>query len=143
MDPRNPFVLIAVGIVILLGATWYYIRGNINTAENTYAPTTSQQPSGGHEESPPPVGTVSARAGEDALATFACANGTTMTAVFMRDLVDLTLSDGRQITLTQVESGSGIRYANETGSIEFHSKGEEAFLTEGGDTTYADCKAAL
>lgn len=141
MDPRNPFVLIVIGLVILLGATWYYVRMNISTAENTYTPTT-QKPSGGHEESPPPE-TVSARAGEDALATFACANGTTMTAVFMRDLVDLTLSDGRQITLSQAVSGSGIRYTNETETIEFRSKGEEATLTEGGDTTYADCKATL
>ncbi len=62
-----------------------------------------------------------------------------MTAVFTRDIVALTLSDGRQMTLRQAVSGSGIRYLNNTETIEFRGKGNGGYLMENDKTTYADC----
>jgi len=55
--------------------------------------------------------------------------------------VSLILSDGRQLELHQTISASGIRYANEDESFVFWSKGNGAFITEGGQTTYSDCIA--
>lgn len=50
--------------------------------------------------------------------------------------VALTLSDGRQMTLPQTISGSGIRYANPDESLVFWSKGNGATITEGSQPTY-------
>lgn len=139
---NKTYIFIAAAIVVLAGSLWYYTSLNIETAHNDALPPTAIKPTGSHEESPPEVSeNVSARAGEDALASFSCKGGTTMTAVFMRDIVDITLSDGRQMTLTQAMSGSGIRYTNESGSIEFRGKGSDAYLQEGETITYADCVA--
>lgn len=94
-----------------------------------------------HEETPPaPTETQGASIGDENLVEFVCADGKTMTAVFTRDIVGLTLSDGRQLTLRQAESGSGIRYLNNTQTIEFRGQGDEAFLIEGETTTYGKCR---
>lgn len=78
-----------------------------------------------------------------ATATFVCADDKSIVAKFYPDEVALTLSDGRELALPQVISGSGARYANEDESIVFWNKGNTAFLTEGSDDnmTYKDCVA--
>jgi len=53
--------------------------------------------------------------------------------------VKLTLSDGRQMTLSQTISGSGIRYATSDEAIIFWSKGKTAFVTENKAETYSNC----
>ena len=57
--------------------------------------------------------------------------------------MDLKLSDGRSLSLPQVLSGSGARYANKDESFVFWNKGDTAFITEGasGEETYSDCVA--
>ncbi len=55
--------------------------------------------------------------------------------------VDITLSDGRTLSLPQTISASGIRYANSDESIVFWSKGNGAFLLEHNKETYMDCIA--
>lgn len=72
---------------------------------------------------------------------FACDEGKTIAATFYADEVDLKLSDGRAMTLTQTMSGSGIRYASADESFVFWSKGNTAFVTEGADQTqtYVGC----
>jgi membrane-bound inhibitor of C-type lysozyme len=72
---------------------------------------------------------------------FGCNGDKTIDATFYADLVDLTLSDGRSLSLPQTMSGSGIRYANADETIVFWSKGDTAFITEGADETetYSDC----
>lgn len=79
----------------------------------------------------------------DAIAAvkYACADGKTIDAAYYSDKVDLTLGDGRAMSLPQTMSGSGIRYANADESFVFWSKGNEAFATEGDPDkpTYADC----
>lgn len=78
-----------------------------------------------------------------ATATFACADDKSIVAKFYPDEVALTLSDGRDLALPQVISGSGARYANGDESIVFWNKGNTAFMTEGSDDniTYKDCVA--
>ena len=78
---------------------------------------------------------------EIAKAYFACAANKSVTATFYPDSVALKLSDGRDLTLPQVISGSGARYANADESFVFWNKGDTAFVTEGanGEQTYADC----
>ncbi len=64
--------------------------------------------------------------------------------------VQIALSDGRQLTLSQTISGSGIRYSDGNPSVPgaesivFWSKGNTAFVTEqGGTSTYQGCIAVL
>jgi membrane-bound inhibitor of C-type lysozyme len=72
---------------------------------------------------------------------FACKGDKTIDATFYADRVDLTLSDGRSLSLPQTMSGSGIRYADADEAFVFWSKGDTAFVTEGADETetYSDC----
>ena len=55
--------------------------------------------------------------------------------------VVVQLSDGRKFSLQQTLSGSGIRYADSSGTVVFWSKGETAFVEEGAKqtVTYRDC----
>lgn len=72
---------------------------------------------------------------------FECRDGKTIDATFYAAKVDLTLSDGRTMSLPQTMSGSGIRYADADESFVFWTKGDTAFATEGADEkeTYSDC----
>ncbi|OGG60390.1 hypothetical protein A2765_02995 [Candidatus Kaiserbacteria bacterium RIFCSPHIGHO2_01_FULL_56_24] len=139
---RNALLIVGLGFLILAVGWWYLSRMNVETAQNT-RPDAPAVPTGGHEESPPIPVTESqgASIGSENEVEFTCTGGKTMTAVFTRDIVALTLSDGRQLTLRQAASASGIRYLNNTETIEFNGKGNDAFLTENGTTTYIDCKA--
>ena len=82
-------------------------------------------------------------AAEDVIASvkYACADDKTIDATYYADKVHIVLSDGREMTLPQTMSGSGIRYADADESFVFWSKGNTAFATEGNDDepTYADC----
>jgi membrane-bound inhibitor of C-type lysozyme len=96
-------------------------------------------------QTPSPVATVQ----------YSCAQGKTLAAEYFdgprRTAPDgrpipggrviLTLADGKQLTLPQTLSGSGIRYANEGGTFVFWSKGDTAFVEEGANqtVTYKDC----
>ena len=73
---------------------------------------------------------------------YSCTTGTII-AAYSQNAVDLTLSDGRSLTLPQVLSGSGIRYESTSTAtdIVFSSEGNNAFLTENGTTTYDNCLA--
>jgi membrane-bound inhibitor of C-type lysozyme len=88
-------------------------------------------------------GTMPAAA-EDPISTvdYVCKGNKTIKAAFYSDKVDLTLSDGRTLSLPQTMSGSGIRYANADESFVFWSKGNTAFVTEGADAepTFDGCK---
>ncbi len=132
---------VAVSITILaliaLSAFFFMREDSVPLAQ----PVTVSQPiETAHEEKPPaPTERQGASIGEENLVEFACAEAKTMTAVFTRDILGLTLSDGRQITLRQAESDSGIRYLNNTQTIEFRGGGEQASLVEGGGATYANC----
>lgn len=70
---------------------------------------------------------------------FTCSRGKSIVAVFSTDSVELTLSDGRHLTLPQTRSASGARYANPDESFVFWNKGNTAFVQEDGITTYTGC----
>ncbi|MDD5738961.1 MAG: MliC family protein [Candidatus Pacebacteria bacterium] len=55
--------------------------------------------------------------------------------------VEIFLSDGRQLSLAQTISGSGIRYATSNEAIIFWSKGNSAFIMENDMQTYSSCVA--
>ena len=76
-------------------------------------------------------------------AIFNCADNKTIQAVFLKDNVSLTLSDGRHLYLPQGMSGSGLRYVNTDESFVFWNKGDTAFIEEGKDTTYKDCMTGV
>ena len=81
---------------------------------------------------------------EEAISTvsYACKGDKTIKAVFYSEKVDLTLSDGRTMSLPQTMSASGIRYANADETFVFWSKGNTAFVTEGADAdpTFEGCQ---
>jgi membrane-bound inhibitor of C-type lysozyme len=68
--------------------------------------------------------------------TYFCQEGI-LKAVYGSSSVELTLKDGSMMTLPQTISGSGIRY--EEGSTTLVGKGDNAFLTQKGSTTYTNC----
>lgn len=72
-------------------------------------------------------------------AMFTCEHGKTIGALFSNASVELSLSDGRHLTLPQARSASGARYANPDESFVFWNKGTTAFIQEAGTTTYSGC----
>lgn len=88
-------------------------------------------------------GSCTAAAAAPIRAQFSCAGGKTIGAAFFNAApshVELTLSDGRRLTLPQAMSGSGARYASADERIVFWNKGDTAFIDEQGRQTYADCR---
>jgi len=70
---------------------------------------------------------------------FKCTENKNIQAVFYKNRVELVLSDKRQMTLPQVISASGARYANTDESFVFWNKGDTAFVNESDKQTYSDC----
>jgi membrane-bound inhibitor of C-type lysozyme len=75
---------------------------------------------------------------------FTCDNSKTISATFYPDtdtFVNISLSDGRTLSVPHVISGSGARYANSDETFVFWNKGDTAFITEGikNVTTFSDC----
>ncbi len=91
--------------------------------------------------SPARQGTDAPLSGVVNAAVFRCATpaGSFISSVFYKDRVSLTLSNGRRITVPQAISASGARYANKDESFVFWNKGNTAFVTEQGTTTYDGC----
>lgn len=73
---------------------------------------------------------------------YICAGGKALTASYGEEAVTVDLADGRILALPQAISASGVRYADQGDVVVFWSKGDTAFLEEGGETTYADCMSA-
>jgi membrane-bound inhibitor of C-type lysozyme len=127
----TPYFAIIVIIVLLIIAGGIYFYA---TANKAVAPTT----------------TATSTAMTQSVVNYSCDNGTINATYFIpadttaTGTVALVLSDGRSLTLPQTISGSGIRYETGEGSAQdvvFSSKGDNAFLTENGSTTYNNCVA--
>lgn len=76
------------------------------------------------------------------VAVFTCDEGKEVTATFYPtddQYVDLVLSDGSARSVPRAISASGARYANADESFVFWNKGDTAFITENGTTTYDGC----
>ena len=78
--------------------------------------------------------------GEGNEMTFTCAAGKSMTAIFTRDILALTLPDGRQITLRDSSTPTQVRYLNTHASVELRGVGDDVFLKENGVDTYLACR---
>ncbi len=92
----------------------------------------------------PALAAGSAWADEPASAVmFVCKDDKTIEATFDAGKVDLRLSDGRILSLPQVISGSGARYANSDETFVFRNTGDTAIVIEGADDrrTFSDCVA--
>jgi hypothetical protein len=76
---------------------------------------------------------------EVASVVFTCEANKTIGAIFYKDSVRITLSDGRKMILPQVVSGSGARYANTNESVVFWNKGNTSFIEEKDNTTFKNC----
>lgn len=73
---------------------------------------------------------------------FSCTDSKKITAKFYSEddkYVDLVLNDGTMISLPHATSASGARYAKPDESFVFWNKGDTAFITENGTTTYSNC----
>jgi membrane-bound inhibitor of C-type lysozyme len=79
----------------------------------------------------------------DKVALFSCDMNKSISATFhlpADKAVDLTLGDGRTMSLLHAISASGARYANADESFVFWNKGETAFITENGKNTFENCQ---
>ncbi|HWO07029.1 MAG TPA: hypothetical protein VNM40_00420 [Candidatus Paceibacterota bacterium] len=137
---RNALIVVGIGALILAGGWWYLAQMNTTTAQNEPPAANNAAPreNATNETSPRPGASI----GDENFVEFACDNAKKITAVFARDIVGLTLSDGRQIELRQ-EPDDAMRYLNPGATIEFRAVGEGAALIEGGRTTFANCVAML
>jgi membrane-bound inhibitor of C-type lysozyme len=133
MNNSKPTPLIAIGIIVVLliiaGGLYFMIVPKASAPTTTATSTASTQN----------IVSYSCDSNASIRATFEIPTQTTATGS-----VTLALSDGRNVTLPQTMSGSGIRY--ETGAhtpqdIVFSSEGDNAFLTENEKTTYNNCIA--
>ena len=76
------------------------------------------------------------------VAQFNCDDGKSVKAVFhtgASGTVDLTLSDGRTMSLPVTASAGGARYANKGETVVFWNTGNTASLDENGKTTLKNC----
>ena len=115
----NRYVIWTFGVVIVALSVYFLLSGN------------GEDQSSFNENVTRTTETVS----------YQCADDLTMAAAFNQNIVVLSLLDGRQIVLQQVEAASGAKYANDNESLVFWTKGDEAFFEEFGTTSYADCVA--
>ena len=137
---RNALVFVGIGAIILAGGWWYLATNKQQTVNDIQQiETNSIQVL---EEEKSVIEGQGAAIGDENLVEFKCDGGKAITAVFERDIVGITLSDGRQMTLRQAASGSGIRYLSNDTKIEFRGKGDEGTLIENGATTYSGCLAS-
>jgi len=86
--------------------------------------------------------TGASSAGRMTPASFVCADGKKIRAVFITGAhpsVMLELSDGRHLQLLQAAAASGARYANADESVVFWNKGRTAFIEEHGQRSYSGC----
>lgn len=131
-------ILVGTGVVIFVGGIWYLTTLNTSIARNV--DKVPVETTDTREVPPESISeTQGAAIGEGNEVTFTCAGGKSMIAIFTRDILALTLSDGRQIRLRESVTDSGIRYRNSEASIELSGIEDDAFLKEGTSITYSDC----
>lgn len=72
--------------------------------------------------------------------SFVCDGNKIINVIFFTDRVALSLSDGKNLLLTQKSlSGATAEYANENESVIFWNQGETASVNEDGLNTYNNC----
>jgi len=71
--------------------------------------------------------------------SYACDQGKTIDATYTASEVAISRNKGPEVTLPQVVSGSGVRYATLDESLVFWNKGNTAFVLENNIETYSNC----
>lgn len=122
---KSSTVIIIIAVLLLFGGAMYFI--------NKEAPVVNPDEVENPEGNVPEVVSVN----------YLCEGGSSIVAAYNNtdENVSLSLSDERIMTLDQVVSDDGARYANADESIVFWSVGDQAFLDENGVTTFAECLA--
>lgn len=118
-------VVIIIAILLLFGGAMYLIN--------------QDKPSVNPDE----VENLEGNVPEIVSVNYLCEDGSSIAATYdnAEENVTISLSDERVMTLDQVVAASGARYANADESIVFWNKGNEAFVEEDGNVTFADCVA--
>lgn len=136
---RNAYIIIGIGAIVLVAGGWYLTTLNTSSARNT-GESPIETANDTNEGPKDPISEIQGAAiGEGNEMLFTCAGGKSMTAIFTRDILALTLSDGRQITLRDSSTPTQVRYMNTNASVELHGVGDQVFLEENGATTYFSC----
>jgi membrane-bound inhibitor of C-type lysozyme len=126
MKRKTILFLILLFVILIIASYFFYSFKNKKTA----VPTTS---------TPTPNIVTSAPIS----ATFNCKNNTYIKAKFYNkdpSYVELVLSTGKNITLSQSISASGARYTNTDETFVFWNKGDTAFIEENGRRTFDNCQ---
>ena len=142
MNKGRNTALVIVIVIIIIGAFLWYNRNASWLAPFLGTGTVATQQESGQVS-------YSCDAGKTITATYysgaAIAPTSSTTPPTPNGSVALVLSDGRNLTLPQTLSGSGIRYANADESLVFWSEGNTAFITEGAGAgapqTFTNCIA--
>ena len=116
---NSKIILIIIFCVAVIGAAWLWYDYRQNTALSGLPPSIS--------------------------AVFSCPDGEQIDATFVNGNnphVDLTFSDGTNISLPQAISADGARYANADESFVFWNVGDSAMVQQNGTTTLSDCMAS-
>lgn len=129
-------ILVLAGIAVLalvLLAGGYFLFKNFsgNNGNSGNGQKNTSQTSG--TPTPPPFTRVN----------YKCADDKSIEATFYNEddpkTVSLVTSDGESTSLDQVGSASGAKYASNDDSYVFWSSGNEAYIEQNGQKTYANC----
>lgn len=134
MKNKSSFLVLLV-VLAIGGVMWFLANNNQADQSSEKVSTTTSEVA--KKQTPQDYGKNTTSA------LFVCDNNKKIGANFKERGVALALSDGRQIGIPQVISASGARYANQDESFVFWNKGNTAFITENGITTYESCTEAL
>ena len=135
---NNTKIWVSVLVIIIAGVLLYFgLTAKVSAPVQAPGDQAGAMDNGNISGDQAPTNTVIADA------TFSCPNATSIHAVFMSnpDSVNLTLSDGRTMSLPHALSADGARYANADESFVFWNKGNTAMIQENGKTTYENCTA--
>lgn len=140
---RSIAALVIVSALTLIG--WYVLQepaAEEALRDSAAAPQVSDENAEAQLQESPAVSTS-----PENTVLFTCTDAKSLTAVFKRDMVGVTLSDGRQFELREVRVDDGVRYENtyERTALVGSSNASEARVSfeEAGVRTYSNCGAAL
>jgi len=71
--------------------------------------------------------------------SYECSESKSINAGFSGNIVDLELSDGRQVVLDMTDSTDGERFENKSEKIVFVTKGISANISESNKPTFTNC----
>ncbi len=137
---RNAFLFTGVGaLVILIGGLYLSSLNTITAHNSSSAPSTADIKNTPDKSPQGSLSRQGASIGEENRVLFECAENKSIDAVFTRDILALTLSEGRQIELRSEEVSGKFKYVDSQKKVSFEGSAEEAFLTEEDKITYNHC----